>query len=72
MTDFNKSNSDVQIAASTYNRGLLVCSTLESLHSVMFYLVCLVPLCVAAVQVLAWRPFSIRNSHTVDTKYIDS
>ncbi|XP_019724371.1 transmembrane protein 180-like isoform X2 [Hippocampus comes] len=45
---------------------------LESLHSVMFYLVCVVPMCVAAVQVLAWRPFSIRNSHTVDSKYIDS
>uniref|UniRef100_A0A1A8RG49 Transmembrane protein 180 n=1 Tax=Nothobranchius rachovii TaxID=451742 RepID=A0A1A8RG49_9TELE len=47
-------------------------STLESLHGVMFYLVCLFPMCIAAVQVLAWRPFSIRNSHTVDTKYIDS
>ncbi|XP_036003926.1 uncharacterized protein LOC118566324 [Fundulus heteroclitus] len=47
-------------------------SALESLHSVMFYLVCLVPMCVAALQVLAWRPFSIRNSHTVDPKYIDT
>ncbi|XP_051243504.1 transmembrane protein 180-like [Dicentrarchus labrax] len=46
-------------------------SALESLHSVMFYLVCLVPMCVAALQALAWRPFSIRSSHTVDTKYID-
>lgn len=46
-------------------------SGLESLHSVMFYLVCLVPMCVAALQTLAWKPFSIRNSHTVDTKYID-
>ncbi|CAN9505242.1 unnamed protein product [Ophioblennius macclurei] len=46
-------------------------SALESLHSVMFYLVCLVPMCVAALQALAWRPFSIRDSHTVDTKYID-
>ncbi|XP_013865575.1 transmembrane protein 180-like [Austrofundulus limnaeus] len=47
-------------------------SALESLHSVMFYLVCLVPMCVATLQVLAWRPFSIRNSHTVEMKYIDS
>ncbi|XP_068574947.1 transmembrane protein 180-like [Cebidichthys violaceus] len=46
-------------------------SASESLHSVMFYLVCLVPMCVAALQALAWRPFSIRNSHTVDTKYVD-
>ncbi|KAM9345832.1 transmembrane protein 180-like [Symphorus nematophorus] len=46
-------------------------SALASLHSIMFYLVCLVPMCVAAVQALAWRPFSIRNSHTVDAKYID-
>nr|XP_057905828.1 transmembrane protein 180-like [Doryrhamphus excisus] len=45
---------------------------LENLHSVMFYLVCAVPMCVAAVQVMAWRPFSIRNSHTVESKYIDS
>ncbi|KAK5856311.1 hypothetical protein PBY51_007919 [Eleginops maclovinus] len=43
-----------------------------SLHSVMFYLVCLVPLCVAALQVLSWRLFSIRSSHTVDTKYLDN
>lgn len=46
-------------------------SALESLHSIMFYLVCLLPMCVAAVQALAWRPFSIRDSHTVETKYID-
>lgn len=46
-------------------------SDLETLHSAMFCLVCLVPMCVSAVQVFAWRPFSIRNSHTVDTKYID-
>ncbi|XP_046873248.1 transmembrane protein 180-like isoform X1 [Hypomesus transpacificus] len=44
---------------------------LESLHSVMFYLVCVLPMCVAALQALAWRPFSIRNSHTEGTKYID-
>ncbi|XP_076020638.1 transmembrane protein 180-like [Genypterus blacodes] len=46
-------------------------SSLESLHRVMFGLVCLVPICVAALQVMAWRPFSIRTSHTVDTTYID-
>ncbi|XP_036944619.1 transmembrane protein 180 [Acanthopagrus latus] len=46
-------------------------SDLESLHSVMFYLVCLVPLVIAAMQVLAWTPFSIRSSHTVDIKYVD-
>lgn len=47
-------------------------SGLESLHSIMFYLVCLVPMSVAALQALAWRPFSIRNSHTVDAKYLES
>ncbi|XP_037544297.1 transmembrane protein 180-like [Nematolebias whitei] len=47
-------------------------SALEGLRSVMFYLVCLVPMGVAALQVLAWWPFSIRNSHKVDSKYIDS
>ncbi|KAG7272712.1 hypothetical protein CRUP_029651 [Coryphaenoides rupestris] len=43
----------------------------ESLHSIMFYLVCLIPMFIPAMQALAWRPFSIRNSHTVDSKYID-
>lgn len=43
----------------------------ESLRSVMFYLVCLIPLVVSTTQALAWRPFAIRNSHTVDSKYID-
>lgn len=47
-------------------------SELETLHGVMFYLVCLVPMCVAALQAVAWRPFSIRNSHTVETKYIEN
>jgi hypothetical protein len=44
---------------------------LEALHTTMFYLVCVVPMCIAALQVFAWKPFSIRNSHTVDTMYID-
>ncbi|XP_034566613.1 transmembrane protein 180 isoform X3 [Notolabrus celidotus] len=47
-------------------------SDLESLHSVMFYLVCLVPVFVATLQAMAWRPFSIQNSHTVETKYLDN
>ncbi|XP_074553749.1 transmembrane protein 180-like [Halichoeres trimaculatus] len=47
-------------------------SALESLHGTMFYLVCLVPMCISALQAVAWRPFSIRNSHTVEVKYIDS
>ncbi|KAL2100911.1 hypothetical protein ACEWY4_002672 [Coilia grayii] len=46
-------------------------SALQSLYGAMFYLVCLVPLCVSVLQVLAWRPYSIRNSHTIDSKYID-
>lgn len=46
-------------------------SSLESLHKIMFYLVCLVPMTVAVLQILFWRSFSIRSSHTVDTKYID-
>ncbi|KAJ8344928.1 hypothetical protein SKAU_G00291210 [Synaphobranchus kaupii] len=47
-------------------------SSLQKLHSAMFSLVCLVPLSVATVQILAWRPFSIRDSHTVDAKYIET
>lgn len=49
----------------------LISRAAENLHSVMFYLVCLIPLVISTTQVLAWRPFSIRNSHTVDSKYID-
>ncbi|XP_063270666.1 transmembrane protein 180-like isoform X2 [Prinia subflava] len=33
------------------------------LHDAMFYLVCLVPLCIAVLQILTWTPFSIQNSH---------
>ncbi|XP_061223487.1 transmembrane protein 180-like isoform X4 [Neopsephotus bourkii] len=33
------------------------------LHDAMFYLICLVPLCIAVIQILAWAPFSIQNSH---------
>lgn len=48
-----------------------ILSELENLHKIMFCLVCLVPLTVAVLQILFWRHFSIRSSHTVDTKYID-
>ncbi|OWK61902.1 Transmembrane protein 180 [Lonchura striata] len=33
------------------------------LHDAMFYLVCLVPLCIAVLQILTWTSFSIQNSH---------
>lgn len=46
-------------------------SALENLHKIMFYLVCLLPLMVALFQFLFWRLFSIRDSHTIDSKYID-
>lgn len=46
-------------------------SDLENLHKIMFFLVCLVPLSVAVLQIMFWRLFSIRSSHTIDTKYVD-
>lgn len=46
-------------------------SALETLHRTMFYLVCLFPLAVALLQYLFWRPFSVRDSHTIDSKYIE-
>ncbi|KAF7690908.1 transmembrane protein 180-like [Silurus meridionalis] len=46
-------------------------SALKALHSTMFYLVCLVPLCITSLQFLSWKPFSIRNSHTTETKYVE-
>ncbi|XP_066531431.1 transmembrane protein 180-like isoform X2 [Hoplias malabaricus] len=46
-------------------------SAVDALHSTMFHLVCLVPICVTALQVFAWKPFSIRNSHTTDSKYTE-
>ncbi|XP_060798455.1 transmembrane protein 180-like isoform X2 [Neoarius graeffei] len=42
-------------------------SVLETLHSTMFYLVCLVPLCITTLQFIFWKPFSIRDSHTTDS-----
>ncbi|TRZ00700.1 hypothetical protein DNTS_013048 [Danionella cerebrum] len=43
----------------------------ESLRGCMFLLVCLLPLCVSLLQMCVWRLFSIRDSHTLDTKYTD-
>lgn len=37
------------------------------LHGAMFSLICLVPLCIAVLQIITWTPYSIRNSHTVST-----
>ncbi|XP_063170949.1 transmembrane protein 180-like [Candoia aspera] len=33
------------------------------LHDAMFYMICLVPLCIAVIQILTWTPFSIQNTH---------
>ncbi|XP_026545094.1 transmembrane protein 180-like isoform X2 [Notechis scutatus] len=33
------------------------------LHDAMFYMICLVPLCITAIQILTWTPFSIQNTH---------
>ncbi|KAM4697761.1 transmembrane protein 180-like [Rhinophrynus dorsalis] len=35
------------------------------LHDAMFYLMCIVPLCIALIQILIWTPYSIRSSHVV-------
>ncbi|XP_014724895.1 PREDICTED: transmembrane protein 180 isoform X4 [Sturnus vulgaris] len=40
-----------------------ISSLFLDLHDAMFYLVCLVPLCIAVLQILIWTPFSIQNSH---------
>ncbi|XP_053327194.1 transmembrane protein 180-like [Spea bombifrons] len=37
------------------------------LHDAMFYLACLVPLCIAIVQIVIWTPYSIRSSHVVSS-----
>ncbi|NWW34236.1 MF13A protein, partial [Panurus biarmicus] len=36
-------------------------NNVPDLHDAMFYLVCLVPLCIAVLQILTWTPFSIQN-----------
>ncbi|CAI9172910.1 unnamed protein product [Rangifer tarandus platyrhynchus] len=36
-------------------------STILALHDAMFNLICLVPLGIAAIQILVWSPFSIRK-----------
>ncbi|XP_018094675.1 transmembrane protein 180 isoform X1 [Xenopus laevis] len=35
------------------------------LHDAMFNLACIIPLCIAAVQIFLWTPYSIRSSHVV-------
>ncbi|XP_067912721.1 transmembrane protein 180-like [Heterodontus francisci] len=47
-------------------------SALQDLHGVMFYLICLTPMCIAILQILAWTPFSIRDSHANIAKYTES
>ncbi|XP_072299453.1 transmembrane protein 180-like [Eucyclogobius newberryi] len=47
-------------------------SDLENLHQTMFYLVCIVPLTISILQIVFFKPFSIRDSHTVSPKYIES
>ncbi|XP_060696574.1 transmembrane protein 180-like [Hemiscyllium ocellatum] len=47
-------------------------SVLQDLHGAMFYLVCLTPMCIAFLQILAWTPYSIRDSHTDFAKYVES
>ncbi|XP_018424879.1 PREDICTED: transmembrane protein 180-like [Nanorana parkeri] len=37
------------------------------LHDVMFYMTCLVPLCIAVIQIIIWTPYSIRSSHVTDS-----
>ncbi|NWR46339.1 MF13A protein, partial [Regulus satrapa] len=36
-------------------------NNVPDLHDAMFYLVCLVPFCIAVLQILIWTPFSIQN-----------
>ncbi|XP_025939073.1 transmembrane protein 180-like isoform X2 [Apteryx rowi] len=38
------------------------------LHDAMFYLICLVPLCIAVIQILTWTHFSIQNSHLTSVR----
>ncbi|KAM8961632.1 transmembrane protein 180-like [Pelodytes ibericus] len=35
------------------------------LHDAMFYMTCLVPLCIASIQIFIWTPYSFRSSHVV-------
>lgn len=62
---YSSSSSSGEKGALRLNIFHSFSSTLQSLHSTMFYLVCVVPVCVTALQMLAWRPFSIRDSHTL-------
>ncbi|NWV66574.1 MF13A protein, partial [Malurus elegans] len=36
-------------------------NNVPDLHDAMFYLICLVPLCIAVLQILTWTHFSIQN-----------
>ncbi|XP_056389850.1 transmembrane protein 180-like isoform X2 [Hyla sarda] len=36
------------------------------LHDAMFYLTCIVPLCIATIQIIVWTPYSFRTSHVAN------
>ncbi|XP_022095515.1 transmembrane protein 180-like [Acanthaster planci] len=46
--------------------------SMEQLHKVMFLLACCIPIVIGCVQMLVWYPFSIRKSHIVIPKHIES
>ncbi|XP_078590771.1 transmembrane protein 180-like [Branchiostoma floridae x Branchiostoma japonicum] len=44
----------------------------DELKRVMFQIFCLLPATLAFLQILVWKPYSLRNSHASAAKYIDN
>ena len=44
--------------------GNISTSDLHHLKATMFLVACAIPVVVGVLQVIVWRPYSIRNSHT--------
>ncbi|XP_038064164.1 transmembrane protein 180-like [Patiria miniata] len=46
--------------------------SVEQLHQVMFTVACCIPVIIGCIQILVWYPFSIRNSHIIVPKHVES
>ncbi|XP_078675083.1 transmembrane protein 180-like [Branchiostoma floridae x Branchiostoma belcheri] len=44
----------------------------DELKQVMFHIFCLLPATIAFLQILVWKPYSLKDSHVSTAKYIDT
>ncbi|XP_071965663.1 transmembrane protein 180-like isoform X2 [Antedon mediterranea] len=44
----------------------------EELHAAMFNILCLLPIAIAVLQLIVWRPYSIRSSHKIVPVHLEN